>query len=296
MNKVSFLAVIFAGFLWNGACTTVKKSPQAAKPDSTAAYVLTLPNEFNPDWANNSLWDDGMAEVAEYDATRIIYGKQRTFIYSFATTKEAFNKAYNVKTDDYGRSDLFDVIKLNMFARIETDNYPYHFLTSVFHKKGTNGALYKISQSSQEWCGNTFKEVLVGDQGINLAYHSYWDGEGDGELSYTESFIFEDQLPYLLRTTRFQEGLKFSSAMHPSLISSKVGKPVVSQAEFVVQSDTFTDSQGKKYDAWKVEISQAQKSTYWLDKSYPNTLLKMVHEDGRSLSLRSVRRWAYWQF
>jgi hypothetical protein len=114
---------------------------------------------FNLAWAGNKYWDDGLAEVATYAAERTVYGKKRSFDYTLITVKEDFNEQFNVKTDNYDRKDLFPVMKVNAFCRIPTDNYPYHYLSSAFFKREDATQIYKITISSQEWCGNTFKSL-----------------------------------------------------------------------------------------------------------------------------------------
>lgn len=102
----------------------------SSRPDAKTPGPFT--QYFNSGWAENKLWDDGLAEVATYAAERTIYDKKRSFEYTLITVKEDFNQEFDVKTDDYQRQDLFPVIKVNAFCRISTDNYPYHYLTSSF--------------------------------------------------------------------------------------------------------------------------------------------------------------------
>ena len=59
------------------------------------------------------MWEQGLAEVAKYDAQRTIYGKVRSFEYTLIAVKETFNEEHRVKTDDYNRDDLYDVMKVN---------------------------------------------------------------------------------------------------------------------------------------------------------------------------------------
>ncbi|MEQ8241348.1 MAG: hypothetical protein RIA69_19190, partial [Cyclobacteriaceae bacterium] len=81
---------------------------------------VDLSQYFEQNWAKKPLWDDGKAEVAKYSATRIVYGKQRTYDYTYILVKEVFNEEYQVKTDDYSRDDLFPVMKVNKFCSFET--------------------------------------------------------------------------------------------------------------------------------------------------------------------------------
>jgi hypothetical protein len=273
------------------SCESNASAPATSEP---AAPALTAPSFINPNWAKNGIWYDGKAEVAVYDAERVIYGKVRRFEYTFATVKEDHNRAFNVKTDDYNRDDLFGVMKVNMFARIETDNYPYHFLTSAFFPAEDPYYLYKLTNGSQEWCGNTFKEFLRTPEGIAYTWHSYWDGQGDGNAKLEAQTVFEDQLPYTLRALNFAEGLRFTLPLRPSEINSKALTPALTETAGEVSSATFS-FEGKEMPAWKVTLKgKGGDTVYLFDKTYPNTFLSMQAPDGRKMTLKSVRRWAYW--
>ncbi len=238
------------------------------------------------------LWEDGQAEVAKYSAEKTIYGKVRQFEYIYILVKEEFNRKHNVKTDDYDRKDLFSVMKVNKFARIETDNYPYHLLTSVFFKREAPGQLHKMTHSSQEWCGNTFKLFEDTEIGYAYTYHSYWDGQGDGKFILDKGLVFEDQLSYTLRALDFKEGQNFTAGVVESQLSSKATKPKIYTASFGVKKDKI-DGQA----AWQVHVllEEGKVNSYWFATAYPNILLKQQTWDGQNMALKSVERTVYWK-
>jgi len=255
---------------------------------------LDFTKYFNKEWANNKFWYDGLAEVAVYQAQRKIYNKVRDFEYTYITVAEDFNKAFNVKTDDYKRNDLFKVMKINAFCNIQTDNYPYHFLTSMFLNFDTPWAITKMTNGSQEWCGNTFKEYLANGKNIDFTYHSYWDNEGDGKKEIEKDILFEDQLNYTLRSLNFKAGLSFDAKVLESQISSKVGKLKIYDASLLIEEGA---NEIAEKQSWKVtvKLDSDKKNTYYIAKAYPNTLLKQQTWDGRNLQLKKISRYAYWQ-
>ena len=248
---------------------------------------------FNSDWATNKLWDDGLAEVATYTAERVIYNKQRSFDYTLITVKEDFNEQYNVKTDNYKRKDLFPVMKVNVFCRIPTDNYPYHFLTSLFFKRQQPVKLFKLTSSSQEWCGNTFKAVNAEGNKYIYSYNSYWDNQGTGDLKLDGDILFEDQLPYTLRSLKFKNNLTFTLSVAELLQTNKASKPNTRQGTFKVNQEN--EAKGKL--TWKVTLTftPEQQNVYWFAAEYPHLLLRQRTSDGRNLDLKEVKRYAYWQ-
>jgi hypothetical protein len=247
---------------------------------------------FDRDWAANTFWDDGLAEVATYAAERVIYNKSRPFDYTLITVKEDFNKAYNVKTDQYDRKDLFPVMKVNQFCRIPTDNYPYHFMTAMFFRRDNPLYLHKMTSSSQEWCGTTFKAITQAGNHFLFAFNSYWDGQGAGKMNLPPDLIFEDQLCYTLRSLKFKEGLTFSAEVAGLLQTSNANPPTLYQAAFRVSPD-----QAAGQPVWRVQValSPERKNTYWFARVYPHLLVQQQTWDGRSLVLKEVKRFAYWK-
>ncbi len=271
--------------------------------DSAADHTVDAAEYFNADWAMDSRWDQGVAEVAKYDAQRVVYNKERQFEYVYILVKETFNEEFQVKTDDYERKDLFDVMKINKFARIPTDNYPYHYMTSLFYKRQQPSTIHKLVNTSQEWCGTTSKYFLSEGRDYEFGYNSYWDAQGIGKETMEGNILFEDQLSHSLRALKFADGLQFQQAVAESQISSKATKPAIYQATFTVSSedelslDTSYDlSQEQK--VWKVSVQLDSEKTneYWFAGEYPNILLKQSTWDGRNLQLKEITMDDYWNF
>lgn len=250
--------------------------------------------DYNPstyidqNWAMDKLWEDGQAEVALYDAEMIIYGQARNFEQALITVKEEFNKAYNVKTDDYSRTDLFPVMKVNRFADIPTPNYPYHYLTSLFFKRDQPEQLHKMTHTGQEWCGNTFKQFEVIPSGYAYDYNSYFDGYGDGTMEIEgNDFWWEDQLPYVLRALQFEDGLRFEKEVLNSQINTKTYRPKLERVKFmVIDLDSL----------WQVQADFSNGiNTYQFQKNYPNVLVMQETKEGHNLRLKTISRYKYWR-
>ncbi len=257
---------------------------------------------LHKNWAQDKLWDDGKAEVAQYDAERRVYGKIRSFDYVYVLVKETFNREYQVKTDRYDRDDLYAVMKVNKFCRIETLKYPYHYLTSLFFKREAPDEVHKLTTTSQEWCGNTAKSFLNKSNRYEYQYMSYWDGQGNGLTKIPKGPWFEDQLSYTLRTIHFQEGLTFEVGLYPMQVSSKADVPKAEMALIQVARPAADELSAVDStfirDPWKVSVTREKGAnlTFWINGDYPNTLLKMVSTDGRKLVLKSLERDAYWDY
>jgi hypothetical protein len=276
-------------------CRAPSSEPAAGlgrAPASAQALQAVLPF-FDQNWAMNKLWEDGLAEVNTYEAERVVYKKKRTFEYTLITVKEEFNQQFNVKTDDYQRTDLFPVMKINEFCQIPADEYPYHYLTSLFFRRDQPVALYKMTTSSQEWCGNTFKTIV--DDGVNFeeTFDSYWDKEGVGTRDLRRDVFLEDALPYTLRSLKFESLPAFDLVVMDLQQTNKATPPVYYQAHLTTAAEPARELSEA---AWRVTIQLApgKENTYVFAKTYPNVLLSQAAWDGRTLRLKSTRRFAYW--
>lgn len=267
---------------------------------STAQETIQGAEHFNDAWAMDAYWEQGTAEVAKYQAQRVVYQKARDFEYTLILVKETFNEEFNVKTDDYERDDLFDVMKVNKFARIPTDNYPYHYMTSLFFRREQPATVHKLVNTSQEWCGTTAKYFLNKGRNYTFGYNSYWDGQGVGETTVDGGIMFEDQLSYSLRALNFANGLNFTARVAESQVSSKATKPILYEAKFTV-SQAADFSLDTEYDlgnasVWKVSVQLDSDKTneYWFSGEYPNVMLRQTTWDGQELQLKEVYMDDYW--
>jgi hypothetical protein len=289
--RTALLPLVFSAVLL-GCDAPSKEKVQERAPASAQALQAVLPY-FDQGWAMNKLWEDGLAEVATYDAERVIYKKKRTFEYTMITVKEEFNQQYNVKTDDYQRDDLFPVMKINQFCSIPADQYPYHYLTSLFFRRDQPVALYKMTSSAQEWCGNTFKSII--DDGVNFEmwYHSYWDGEGNNSRDLRRDVFLEDALPYTLRSLKFDQKPAFDLVVLDFQQTNRAKAPEYYQAHLTT---TEAPAAAGSPAAWRVAVQLApdKENTYLFAREYPNILLSQTTWDGRTLRLKGQRRYAYW--
>lgn len=274
------------------ALLTLRGAPTVAQPAAS--------DGFDSSWAADPLWDDGQAEVALYDARRPQYGKIEAYEAVFIVVKEDFNPRLNVKADSpYEGKTLLPVLKLNAAHSYWTDNYPYHYLLSVFVRRADPARLVKLSLGSQEWCGNTFKEIIATGARPELHFHSYFDGQGDGDrpLDLRSGDLLEDQLPLVLRGLRFAPGLEFRRRLLPSLISNNLRAPVeFREATIRVEGEEKISTPAGNFPVWKVRLQAGDADqTWWFEKAAPHTLLRMESSDGRAWLLKARTRKPYWQ-
>ncbi len=292
-SRVFLLALLISTV---AACSAVPREETSALASTSVAETARF---YDSSWSRDSLWDDGRAEVALYDARRPQYGKVESYQAVFIVVKEDFNRQHYVKADPpFEGKEIFPVLKLNAVHSYWTDNYPYHFMESVFVRRDDPTSLVKLTLGSQEWCGNTFKEVTTWGSTPQLVSHSYFDGQGDASrpLDLRPGDLLEDQLPLVLRSLRFEPGLEFKRRLLPSLISNSLHRaPAFVQASIRVGGEEMVETGAGRLAAWKVRIAwENMEQTWWFEKAAPRALLKMESSDGRSWVLRERMRKAYW--
>ena len=244
---------------------------------SCGSTAQPVPEYIQKDWAHNKLWDDGQAEVAIYDAERVVYGEPRQFDYVYVLVKETFNQEFTVKTDSYDRSDLYPVMKVNKFCRIPTKKYPYHYLTSIFYKRENPALVHKLTNTSQEWCGNTAKSFVENGSNYDFQYMSYWDGQGNGSAKVEKGPWFEDQLSYTLRTLDFHNiETSFEVDLYPMQVSSKATIPQSEKASISIaeaKPGTLQELDSAfQQEAWEINLTRESGAdlAFWIGKEYPN--------------------------
>lgn len=278
------------------ACTRAS-SPGAQSTDATAQDEVRI---YDFSWAHDPVWDDGQAEVSLYDARRPQYGKIESYEALFIVVKEDFNAQDHVKANPpFSGKRLLPVLKLNAVHQYWTPNYPYNFLLSVFVRQDSPATLVKLTLGSQEWCGNSFKEVRTRGGRPELIYHTYFDGEADGtrQLDLRPGDLLEDQFPLALRGLRFAPDLKFQRRVLPSLISNNLRDPLVLVTATVnVEGQDEIETGAGTLAGWRVDVGMGKvQQTWWFEKSLPHALLKMESSDGRAWVLKSRTRRRYWQ-
>lgn len=142
-------------------------------------------------------WYSGKAEITSYRMEQARYGELHGGYAVLVFVTEDFSKRNQVKLDDPegAGGDAVKVLKLNKIKKFDTGIYDYSMMNSVFtpvHIDDYPNTL-KISSSSQEWCGNTYKQLNLTDEDYKVRSYSYFESEGDGDFNLDREFL-EDEI------------------------------------------------------------------------------------------------------
>ncbi|WP_324670855.1 hypothetical protein [Hymenobacter sp. GOD-10R] len=247
---------------------------------------------FNAQWAMDKFWEDSLTEVATYAVEQTVGNKPQQFDCTILTVKEEFSMEYNVKSTDHKRKDLFPVIKVNQLYSLPTASLPRHCLTSLFFRRDQPVPLYKLTTSAQDGEGATFKAIT--DDGLQYveAYNSSQNQPGVGQRQMRHDILFEEALPYTLRTLRFGRKPAFGATICAAQPLDSCHAPVYYTAQIRVADGLVADT---PEPAWRVVVALADKkeNVYWFAKKYPNVMLRQNTWDGRRMTLKEVQRAAY---
>jgi hypothetical protein len=195
-----------------------------------SVWVVNGRAQFSAGWLQNPLWSDGKAEFNIYEAQQVRYGRARSSEVTHIFVQEPFAPDDLVKAEDGSRKGAFPVLKLNQILHIPTGVYVYQQMHSAFWDI-RDGALVKASLTSNDSCGNTYKEfrALHGwrgwfGAGWRYEWRTYWEGMSRGEetVRTVTNATFYDELPMRVRTIDFtRERGEFEIALAPTIIGSK---------------------------------------------------------------------------
>ncbi|MEM6829232.1 MAG: septum formation inhibitor Maf [Bacteroidota bacterium] len=145
----------------------------------------------------NRYWYGGQAELTSYELQQARYGEIHKGEAVLVFVTEPFSKSKQVKLDNWRDQspDNVSVLKLNMTKKFLTGIYPYSMMMSTFKPVSSNQYpnAFKISTSSQEWCGHTFMQLNLEENNYRLKGFSYFESEGDVNVSVPGSLV-EDEI------------------------------------------------------------------------------------------------------
>lgn len=252
-------------------------------------------------------WGDGRAELNGYRLVQPRYGAKRAGVAVLIYVTEDFSDSLRVKADPgkHPPSDVYPVLKLNLVRDFQTGIYDYNVMTSIFARVAPGWPLAKVSFSSQEWCGNTYHQILPRGDSVLGTYHSYFDGEADGaeKLPLPAGGVFEDELPILLRGwggAYLKPGEQRSVPILPSLLRSRLehkplkwGTAIISRA--LDETSVRAPAGRFKVQAWTVAVEGGPTIVYSFESKPPYRLVRWSADTGEEAELLASTRLAYWK-
>lgn len=230
----------------------------------------------NPPKDFNAYWYAGEAEISSYELQQARYGEihQGEVVLVFVT--EPFSKSKQVKLDDWRDTseDNVSVMKLNTTKKFLTGIYPYSMMSSSFKPISYDKypKMFKVTTSSQEWCGHTFMQLNLRDGKYDLKGFSYFESEGDVEMKVAGALL-EDEIWTIIRLDPDQlpQGkVKLIPSTFYLRLRHQEAKPQSAEAKTeIIGNSDFSSDAHKKYS---VEYENRSLSIYF-ESAFPYTIL-----------------------
>ena len=254
--------------------------------------------QFRTAWLHDEkYWGDGQAEFNLYDAQEVRYGAARASEVIHILVREPISQRELVKAEAGSPAGTYPVLKLNQILHIPTGIYVYQQMHSAYWRVDS-GALIKATLTSNDSCGNPYKEfrALTGPvtllrDGWRYEWRTYWEGASAGAVNVAapKDAVFYDELPMRVRTMNFaQPGAPFAIQLAPSVVRSKKD-----DVKFVPASVSW--SRTGSYLTVKVTAG-ALTDEFLLDGEPPHRLREWRKSDGGKLTLRRSLKIDYWNY
>ena len=261
--------------------------------------LLALALSIATSWRDDPVWHDGLAEKCVYEATRTIYGKERRFLARAYTDKERADPASAVKTDAEGGVEVF---KHHWSEIVPTEKYDYRFSTMVY-VRADDLSPFKLTASTQDDCGASFKEVWRDGVKLHWADSVYFPGTGrrEGSLERSGETAFCDGLPLTLRDFPFDAPADRTLRLVPSQkdvhrTAFEAGPRTVRHAGRSTQKLPIGDVES--HELHLVAPDGSVEAKYWFaaDGAAPrlHVLVRYEGPEGITYRLQSQERTAYW--
>lgn len=199
------------------------------------------------------IWYKGNAEISTFDLKQNRYENIHPGEAVLVFVTEPFLTDKQVKNDSGHSNNSVSILKNNQIRRFTTGIYDYSIFTSVF-TNAVNFTTYKVTNSSQDWCGQSFSQLNKIDNGYRFELRSYFEAEGDRKKNI-RSAILEDELFNIIRID--ESGLPLGEfeiimANHVARLLHKPMDPI--KATATLSDYENKDMEGEKLKSYRVSM------------------------------------------
>jgi len=277
-------------------------SPPTAEPPDL--FDIDMPRPVTDNWKRFSelpLWEEGLSEMSYFDAACTLYKKSRHFTRVHLMNRQFMDERRWIKASPNTRFEL-PAFKMLIAEQVPTENYNYRFLTSVFLERPSLQPI-KVSLSSQEWCGTTFKilqwtrfqEIEPKNWSLDLCSYSYFPDEGDVWIPRPASVDAYESLYLFARAVVASGGQPRKMNLLKSMRSNRDPDPNP------VKATLRTDGKPRKitvpfgsFQATRVVLDWSGPETWFDVESNPPYRLLAYQAGDVKARLKFVERRAYW--
>lgn len=268
--------------------------------DSTFSDKNTLDKfEDHSDIHLPDYWYEGQAQILTFNLTQNRYNNEHPGEAILIQVTEDFNTDLQVKSDGVSpESNTTPVIKTNLIERFTTGVYDYSMMTSTFTGVEFPCPTYKVTHSSQDWCGQSLVQINKQANQFQHRLFSYFESEGD-QVKHLPQVWLEDEIFNLIRIAPD----KIKSGQVLMLPSSKIQRLLhlpTQEVETTIHLESSRDTSRLSLSMPSLKrektISFLSKPPYtitgWED-IYPSAFDQKLRRT--KAYLKSVNKLAYWE-
>lgn len=166
----------------------------------TGSQAVQVSQNGDSRQAFKDYWYQGKAELSRFTLMQNRYRDLHPGEAILVFVTEDFLTDKQVKNDFYKNPNSASVLKLNAIHRFATGIYDYSVMSSVFSPVQLDRYPYpfKVTNSSQDWCGQTFMQVNWQKKRFHIQWNSYFEKEADARVVQEPAYL-EDGLWTQLR-------------------------------------------------------------------------------------------------
>jgi hypothetical protein len=254
------------------------------------------------DWKSDPIWHDGLVEKATYAASRVIYGKPRSYEAVFFTNKEQHDTKTWTKSDK--STTTVEVFKHNQVEVIPTPNYDYKFVTTS-HLTVDGLKLTRLDMSSQEFCGTSFRQYQLTGESLASSFsyfgYSYFPEQGRVQKTVSQPsgtpVVAYNGLPVWLRSYDFAGKPTVSFLMLPDQKNNRAtpADPVKAEVRYLGEDEAGHKLQVSANTMGDGLVKMAPTATIWFAKDRQHVMTKFQSADGnQTYELKGQERVNYW--
>jgi len=255
-------------------------------------------------WRDDPAWNSGKAEWALYEAERVVYGKPRQYEATIFTNKQHMDPKTTTKATNWQDPNSIEVFKHNYSEIFPTENYPYRMITTSFIRTD-NLQPYKLTASSQEDCGSSFRNFVADNNQMKVDQFCYFPDTGHSQqtIDTSKGIAFHNALSLTLRD--FPYGVIFIKQPELNLIPDQrkntktKTSPENATISYIGEED-ITVPYGK-LNAHHLRIDHAEdggetESHFWFaaDPKLLNVMVQYEGPYGIKYKLKNYGWWACW--
>lgn len=294
MGPASLAAALLA---WCCAASAAEQPVPTAIPapgdEPLGAGGLRLPgNAFTGDRA----WDDGLAEVGEYELSQARYGALHAGRAVLVVVREDLDPQAAVKAVAPAPGSV-PVLKCHLVKSFQTGIYRYEQAATVFLRR-EDAVPLRLLIGGHEWCGVMGKGWVNRGAGSRLRSISYFDGHGDQEqeLALGGDGVLADALTTWLRAWLATARRPGTAALVPTQLDAR-SQPTAAAACTIrvgAEERAQVPAGGFTVVPISVAIGDMVLLRAQLESAPPYRLIAARYADGSTMRLLCSARFAYW--